>query len=344
MNHKKSRAAFTLAEVLITLAIIGVVAALTIPTLVQNYQTRAWKTASDVFKIKLEEALRVMNTQQTLAGYRNTEDFVNELSNHFKITKICKNDDLTSCFPDKVYWDDEEIDVANLKTADKFGQDDWDTDVVGVQFANGTTGLIAYNPTECSQDPYSNQVNVTKCLAILYDTSGYKNPNTNGKDLNSINVDSLGNSKCAIETGGVCFSKVFEPTPLTKAECEAQKTDLGIKECYYESDYWAGAMAECKSKGQSLPSLEQLATLANYLYNTDKVTATDDVLGLTMDESRMAELGASYNGSYFRVWSSVEYSKSGAYYRTFAQSDTYYRSYSGNTRDSSSHVGVCVGG
>ena len=33
---------FTLAEVLITLAIIGIVAALTIPTLVQNYQTKAW--------------------------------------------------------------------------------------------------------------------------------------------------------------------------------------------------------------------------------------------------------------------------------------------------------------
>ena len=35
------RVAFTLAEVLITLAIIGIVAAMTIPTLVQNYQTRA---------------------------------------------------------------------------------------------------------------------------------------------------------------------------------------------------------------------------------------------------------------------------------------------------------------
>ena len=42
-THAK-RAAFTLAEVLITLAIIGVVAAMTIPTLIANYQKKVLKT------------------------------------------------------------------------------------------------------------------------------------------------------------------------------------------------------------------------------------------------------------------------------------------------------------
>ncbi len=37
-QHSPRRTAFTLAEVLITLGIIGVVAALTLPTLMQNYQ------------------------------------------------------------------------------------------------------------------------------------------------------------------------------------------------------------------------------------------------------------------------------------------------------------------
>ena len=36
----KKTGAFTLAEVLITLAVIGVVAAVTIPNLVKNYQTK----------------------------------------------------------------------------------------------------------------------------------------------------------------------------------------------------------------------------------------------------------------------------------------------------------------
>ena len=43
-NKMKNLAAFTLAEVLITLAIIGVVAALTIPTVITNYQKKMYVT------------------------------------------------------------------------------------------------------------------------------------------------------------------------------------------------------------------------------------------------------------------------------------------------------------
>src|SRR5699024_9785110 len=43
------KAAFTLAEVLITLAIIGVVAALTIPSLIENHNEKAWLTAKDLW-------------------------------------------------------------------------------------------------------------------------------------------------------------------------------------------------------------------------------------------------------------------------------------------------------
>ena len=114
---------FTLAEVLITLTIIGIVAALTIPTLVQNYQERAWNTASQVFQRKLGEALRVMNVQGTLAGYTTTEAFVDELSKHIKITRICENDDITTCFSDTVTWGDEEVDMSKIKKAKNFGDD-----------------------------------------------------------------------------------------------------------------------------------------------------------------------------------------------------------------------------
>src|SRR5699024_10527267 len=58
-------AAFTLAEVLITLAVIGIVAVLTIPNLMQNNNQKAWDTAADVFNKRLEVAARVMNTQET---------------------------------------------------------------------------------------------------------------------------------------------------------------------------------------------------------------------------------------------------------------------------------------
>jgi len=54
MKNFKNKAAFTLAEVLITLGIIGVVAAITIPTMVSNYRKRVVTT-------KLQRVYSVMN-------------------------------------------------------------------------------------------------------------------------------------------------------------------------------------------------------------------------------------------------------------------------------------------
>ena len=147
----KSVKAFTLAEVLVTLAVIGIVAAMTIPNLVQTYQSRAWETAATTFNRKLGEALKVMNTQETLAGYSSTEAFVNELSKHLKITKTCDNKNLTACFDDKVMWGEDEVDISELSTSADMGKKDWKTNIVGFQMANGVTGLVAYNPS-CTQN------------------------------------------------------------------------------------------------------------------------------------------------------------------------------------------------
>ena len=40
LHHYKNKKAFTLAEVLITLGVIGIVAAMTMPTLIQNYRRK----------------------------------------------------------------------------------------------------------------------------------------------------------------------------------------------------------------------------------------------------------------------------------------------------------------
>ena len=315
---------FTLSEVLITLGIIGVVAAMTIPTLVQNYQERAWKTSAEVFESKLEQALKTMNTQQTLAGYKNTEDFVNELSKHFKISKICKNDALTDCFEDKVYWGNEEIGVANLTTAGKFGQKDWYTKVVGAQFANGTTGLIAYNPN-CKQEPYSNQINGTSCLAILYDTSGNKSPNTQNKDLRGINIKTLDGSTCVIElSDGTCFTAAFFPTALSKADCEAQKVDLGIKECYYDNDYWAGAVKACGGISK-MPTQAQITAIANELYDKPISGSLTTIEYANWNKDKADSMGFdTITSNYFYIWSGEEIGENMVSGRYFHPTYTYY--------------------
>ena len=62
MNRKaKIKNAFTLAEVLITLGVIGVVAAVTMPTLVTNIQEKARKEQVRTVKYKLTKAIQIFS-------------------------------------------------------------------------------------------------------------------------------------------------------------------------------------------------------------------------------------------------------------------------------------------
>ena len=262
---KNKRFAFTLAEVLITLGIIGVVAALTIPTLINNYQTKSWNTAKSVFENKYTQALKIMNSQGVLSGYKTTEDFVEELSKHMKINKVCSNP--IQCFEEKVLWGEEELDLKDLKTSANFGWKKWtETKALGVQFADGVTGVIAYN-TKCKQNPYSNEVDVLDCAALLYDTSALANPNENGKDVHALNVHRLMNAGCAATVGNMCITKLgFQPSAVSKAECEELKKDgYGIQNCELDTDRWAGAVKTCGGVDY-LPSVDQLKKLGADIY------------------------------------------------------------------------------
>lgn len=60
---KKQKSAFTLAEVLITLGIIGVVAALTIPALVQNHRKHVVETRLEKFYSAINQAISLAESE-----------------------------------------------------------------------------------------------------------------------------------------------------------------------------------------------------------------------------------------------------------------------------------------
>jgi len=338
LNSGARRVAFTLAEILITLAVIGIVAVLTIPGVVKNHQEKAWTTAQDLFSKKLEVAMKTMATNSTVSGYDSTESFVNELKKYIKINKIC-TDDVTKCFAEKVVWNagDEPVEVTNsaVKYEEKDGYD-W-AETVGLQLNNGVNALIAYNK-QCYVDQFNNQEAVTaKCIGIIYDVSGNKTPNINGKDiLANGNINALGGNTGCVYTlsDGTCFAKILGPknggySPLT--DCATAKANGEIDVDYCDSgDSYAGAVKACGGKKNNLPSKEQLYKLAQEVYNTTAINdGTSTTGGLTLDTEKAAPfLAQSPDGSdsypSFSVWSSEEYSSTDAYDRTFVCNGTYY--------------------
>ena len=89
------KAAFTLAEVLITLGIIGIVAAMTIPTLVSKIQEAhfhaKWKECyailNNAFKMTVAENPRMVASE--LNNYYPTREFIDAILSHLQVVETC---------------------------------------------------------------------------------------------------------------------------------------------------------------------------------------------------------------------------------------------------------------
>jgi len=100
-NSGARRAAFTLAEVLITLAVIGIVAALTIPNLVQNYKKSVVETKLKTFYVTMNQAITLselengpVETWGMSTGSRDKEFLYSLFNKYFKnYLKVIKIDE-----------------------------------------------------------------------------------------------------------------------------------------------------------------------------------------------------------------------------------------------------------
>ncbi len=93
---------FTLAEVLVTLGIIGVVSAMTIPTLMQNYQRKSYVTQLHKVYNELNQALLQYQTDKNAVNLKEAGLTTNEacgefFKKYFKIVQDCGNTS-TPCF------------------------------------------------------------------------------------------------------------------------------------------------------------------------------------------------------------------------------------------------------
>jgi len=191
---KKGKQGFTLAEVLITLAIIGIVAAMTIPTLIANAQKTQYLTGLKKAYAETTEALKLMandygcpdNLECTgLFGNSAISDtFANQFKKYFKLAKDCgstynANDDSTKCFAD-TYTSHIDGTFSGLN----FPQD-----FIGyytLTTADGFSMAISDDASDCNSDSFNAPAGTNMahtCAQMLIDVNGKKGPNTLGRDL-----------------------------------------------------------------------------------------------------------------------------------------------------------------
>ena len=352
IRFKDLKNAFTLAEVLITLGIIGVVAAMTLPAFISNVQGRIQAKRVENINQKLSKVTDKMAVQSGLIGYPDTMAFVQEMKKHMSIAKVCDNSHLSEC------WGTTEVDVgkdkpweiSKTKTAKtlKIGEPDNWADTVGIVTADGTPMILSYDK-ECNFDPNnaglqynqsSGKSNSLVCLSGVFDWNGGAKPNKLGDDVITLGMASGLGSSCAFEVNGTCYTAPFTPTPMTKAECEAQKDELGIKGCAYEQDYWAGAVKQCGGVSK-MPTTAKLAELASQMYvGNPTIGAEEDKRDIQYDPNSPVSKALGLTPSFY-LWSGREVDSIGARSRYFF---TTRSALSFNTRNYLSNgQAVCLG-
>lgn len=174
---------FTLAEVLITLGIVGIVAAMTLPTLIQNNKNKELQTG---LKHSYSILVQALNMYQAENGERITPDMNLKwnlkplLMKYLKTIKDCGygSDDASSCVPN--YGTDNENNSTNYTTytGKKLNLQLFDDG----QFILTDGSLVLLESISIDR------------LYISVDVNGYKKkPNRLGHDLFMFQVDKKGN-------------------------------------------------------------------------------------------------------------------------------------------------------
>ena len=228
---------FTLAEVLITLGVIGVVAALTLPNLLQNHQKK-------VFVAQLQRTVNLISNSATaLQGDNNAaslsdsylvavnNDYKNAqgkfMNTYFKIARDCGNDNIAACLGDTYYSLDrsQSFDLA-AKSWPGIG--------------NGYFYCVTINTgaTVCMTQMYPDDSGswtdgdgVTHTYSdhglsyVVVDVNGPSGPNTNGRDLFSFDLYSdgrIGNSYASSE-----YNKQHYEDEVSGKYCQDWKSEKG---------------------------------------------------------------------------------------------------------------------
>ena len=302
------RAAFTLAEVLITLGIIGVVAAITLPALIDSVTERKNSERHANIVYKVTQAMDIMKAHGELSGtYPSTEAFVDELQKYLKISKRCDSSHIADCWPTAkvIDGDGNEFEVSKAKTGKKLSLES-NTNNVGLILADGASIILNYNPDGGKIDDTDPLVAVKKSLPVGGGRSKefvYTSNSTASIDfVTDVNGSAAPNS----ETRDGKYYDIRNLSAARFAGCAgADIPGIGCAVDTGQQLIWQDAMDKCESLGMTLPDSGTLQSIAaqrnNYAslpksgYFWTSVTASDPVYAYKVAISQGWAAG-SYKG------------------------------------------------
>lgn len=236
---------FTLAEVLITLGIIGIVAEMTIPTLVQNFQAQATVVSLKKAYSMVANAYTMVvqdngdPTNWNLIGYDDAQGAKNLMaiiSPYLKILDPCP--DTSKCYPAGGYK------YLNNNYAPGFSSSD--TTTTPAILSDGSIIYAeALSPT-CLDHRGGNQQLDNVCAGIWIDINGLKKPNVMGQDLFRIYITKFGtiptgtapetswlfSTSCGDKSSGYgCAAWVIYNENLDYLKCPGTLSWDGSKKC-----------------------------------------------------------------------------------------------------------------
>ena len=158
----KNKFAFTLAEVLITLGIIGIIAAITLPTLTANHKKKEASARLKKFSSSMQQALLFAQNQNETSAYEwiNRNDFKDEDGN---VDPQLKNNLTYS------YWNKYLAPYMNFLRAEEGvynEEDETKSTNTKVYFTDGSTMELRFGA----------------CIDLLFDINGDRYPNEFGRD------------------------------------------------------------------------------------------------------------------------------------------------------------------
>ena len=310
-----------MAEILLSLTIIGVVAAITLPSLTGNINERTWNTQRKALYARFSQAIALMPALNGYGIYTYTTDdagttspqtdtaaetFITDgLAKVLKINNICDNEHLEDCgivtsytnlagsaksMPTKLSELNSRFTTVWQGAIDNhyayYSSTYIDTKAAAFETVNGESILAFYNPYCSGISGWDTSslffTQSLMCANFVYDLNGSKGPNTVGKDIGFMAV--------LYPTD----SSVVAPNPLPRNVSATSYSDV-LSRC-----------TEMDSESK-IPNKEELAAL---FYNKELIGGMDS-----------GEYWSSSRASATELWE-VSMHDGGTLWRTISSSSS----------------------